>query len=456
MPLRQLQRAAPIALAFGVAALAGGPAPAPAQAASPAEAPPPARGDSLVVIRAGRLVDAEKGVVLRDQVVLVRGERVEAVRPAATLRELPAGARVIDLSRHTVLPGLVDCHTHLVDEVESGTANAAGPLEHSGAQQAFAGVRNARRTLLAGFTTVRDVGTYRAFVDAALRDAIDDGTVIGPRMAVAGAYVTVSTGGGAVTGFAPDVVIPRELRLGEANSVTEVRQRVRELLNGGADFIKVIATGAVLTRGTEPGVSEYTEEEIHAAVETAAQYGTYVAAHAHGAEGIKRAVRAGVRSIEHGSLLDDEGIALMRARGTWLVADVYNGDYIATEGKRQGWPAEFLRKNDETTETQRAAFRKAVAAGVKIAYGTDAGVYPHGLNARQLPYMVRYGMTPMQALQSATIQAARMMGWDRRIGSIAPGKYADVIAVEGDALADLSRFATIPFVMKGGVVVKGP
>ena len=456
MPLRQLQRAAPLALAFGVAALAGGPAPAAAQAASPAEAPRPARAESLVAIRAGRLVDVEKGVVLTDRVVLVRGETIEAVRPAAALGELPAGARVIDLSRHTVLPGLIDCHTHLVDEVESGTANAAGPLERSGAQQAFAGVRNARRTLLAGFTTVRDVGTYRAFVDAALRDAVDDGTVPGPRMAVAGAYVTVSTGGGAVTGFATDVAIPRDLRFGEANSVSEVRQRVRELLNGGADFIKVIATGAVLTRGTEPGVSEYTEDEIRAAVETAAQYGTYVAAHAHGAEGIKRAVRAGVRSIEHGSLLDDEGIALMRARGAWLVADVYNGDYIATEGKRQGWPAEFLRKNDETTETQRAAFRKAVAAGVKIAYGTDAGVYPHGLNARQLPYMVRYGMTPMQALQSATIEAARMLRWDRRIGSIAPGKYADLIAVEGDALADLSRFATVPFVMKGGVVVKGP
>ena len=456
MPLRQLQRAAPLALAFGVAALAGGPAPAAAQAASPAEAPRPARAESLVAIRAGRLVDVEKGVVLTDRVVLVRGETIEAVRPAAALGELPAGARVIDLSRHTVLPGLIDCHTHLVDEVESGTANAAGPLERSGAQQAFAGVRNARRTLLAGFTTVRDVGTYRAFVDAALRDAVDDGTVPGPRMAVAGAYVTVSTGGGAVTGFATDVAIPRDLRFGEANSVSEVRQRVRELLNGGADFIKVIATGAVLTRGTEPGVSEYTEDEIRAAVETAAQYGTYVAAHAHGAEGIKRAVRAGVRSIEHGSLLDDEGIALMRARGTWLVADVYNGDYIATEGKRQGWPAEFLRKNDETTETQRAAFRKAVRAGVKIAYGTDAGVYPHGLNARQLPYMVRYGMTPMQALQSATIEAARMLRWDRRIGSIAPGKYADLIAVEGDALADLSRFATVPFVMKGGVVVKGP
>ncbi len=253
------------------------------------------------------------------------------------------------------------------------------PLERSAAQEAFSGVRNARATLLAGFTTVRDIGTYRAFVDAALRDAIDDGTVVGPRMAVAGAYVTVTSGAGEVTGAAPDVVVPPEFRFGVANTADEVRERVRALLNGGADFIKILATGAVLTRGTKPGVSEYTEAELHAAVEQAAEYGTFVAAHAHGAEGIKRAVRAGVRSIEHGSLIDDEGIALMKERGTWLVADIYNGDYIATIGKEQKWPAEFLRKNEETTEAQRAGFRKAVAAGVKIAYGTDSGVYPHGL-----------------------------------------------------------------------------
>jgi len=412
----------------------------------------PMVAQEVTAIRAGWLVDVERGAILRDQLIVIRGDRIESVAPGST--RPPAGARLIDLSRYTVTPGLIDCHTHLIGEV--GLSDVLLPLERSGAQEALSGVRNARATLLAGFTTVRDVGTYRAFVDAALRDAIDDGTVPGPRMAVAGAYVTVTSGGGEVTGMAPDVTIPAEFRFGVANSAEQVRERARALLNGGADFIKVIATGAVLTRGTRPGVSEYTEGELRAAVETAAEYGTYVAAHAHGAEGIKRAVRAGVRSIEHGSLMDDEAIALMKEKGTWLVADIYNGDYIATAGREEKWPEEFLRKNDETTEAQRAGFRKAVAAGVKIAYGTDSGVYPHGLNARQLPYMVRYGMTPVQAIQSATIRAAELMGWQDRVGSIAPGKYADIVAVEGDAMADLKRFEQVGFVMKGGVVYKAP
>ena len=419
-----------------------------APALTAAQSPPP----QVVAIRAGRLVDVERGEVRRDQLIVVRGDRIEAIQPGST--RPPGGARVIDLSRYTVLPGLIDCHAHMIGDLTD--ADALLPLQRSGAQEAFSGVRNARSTLLAGFTTVRDVGTYRALVDAALRDAIDDGTVIGPRMAVAGAYVTVTSGGGELVGAAHDVTIPFDYRFGVANTADEVRTRVRAILNGGADFIKIIATGAVLTEGTKPGTSEYTEEQIRAAVEQAAEYGTFVAAHAHGAEGIKRAVRAGVRSIEHGSLMDDEAIALMKERGTWLVADIYNGDYIAKTGREQGWPQEILRKNDETTETQRAGFRKAVAAGVRIAYGTDSGVYPHRFAARQLPYMVRYGMTPLQAIRSATLSAAELMGWEDRVGSLTAGKLADIIAVPGDALADLQSFENVPFVMKGGVVHRAP
>jgi imidazolonepropionase-like amidohydrolase len=430
-------------LGFLLAASAAWPAGASAQAPATPQ---------VIAIRAGRLVDVERGEVRRDQLVLVQGERITAIQPGST--RPPAGARLIDLSRYSVLPGLIDCHAHLIGDLTD--ADALLPLQRSGAQEAFSGVRNARSTLLAGFTTVRDVGTYRALVDAALRDAIDDGTVIGPRMAVAGAYLTVTSGGGELVGTALDVPIPAEYRFGVANGVDQVRERVRAILNGGADFIKLIATGAVLTQGTSPGASEYTEEEIRAAVEQAAEYGTYVTAHAHGAEGIKRAVRAGVRSIEHGSLIDDEGIALMKEKGTWLVADIYNGDYIASVGREQGWDKEILRKNDETTEAQRDGFRKAVAAGVKIGYGTDSGVYPHRFAARQLPYMVRYGMSPMQALQSATLSAAQLMRWEDRVGSITVGKYADLVAVPGDVLANLQALENVGFVMKGGVVHRTP
>ena len=430
---------------LGVLLAVAASAPATTIAQTPAAAP-------VIAVRAGRLVDVQRGEVRRDQLILIQGERITAIQPGST--RPPAGARLIDLSRYSVLPGLIDCHSHLIGDLTD--ADALLPLQRSAAQEAFSGVRNARSTLLAGFTTVRDVGTYRALVDAALRDAINDGTVIGPRMAVAGAYVTVTSGGGELVGTALDVPIPSEYRFGVANGVDQVRERVRAILNGGADFIKIIATGAVLTQGTKPGTSEYTEEEIRAAVEQAAEYGTYVAAHAHGAEGIKRAVRAGVRSIEHGSLIDDEGIALMTEKGTWLVADIYNGDYIASVGREQGGDKEILRKNDETTEAQRAGFRKAVAAGVRIAYGTDSGVYPHRFVARQLPYMVRYGMTPMQALQSATLSAAQLMRWQDRVGSIAAGKYADIVAVQGDVLANLQALENVGFVMKGGVVYKGP
>jgi imidazolonepropionase-like amidohydrolase len=301
------------------------------------------------------------------------------------------------------------------------------------------------------------VGTFRAFVDCALRDAIDAGDTPGPRMLCAGAFVTVSGGGGDVTGLAPDVdaVVPIDLRFGVSNSVDEVRRAVRRILAGGADFIKVIATGAVLTEGTTPGAAEFSEDEIRAAVEEAALIGTHVAAHAHGAEGIKRAVRAGVRSIEHGSLMDDEAIELMRSQGTYLVADVYDGDWIAEEGARGGWSADVMRKNEETTDAQREGFTEAIKVGVKIAFGTDSGVYPHRFVARQFAYMVRLGMTPAEAIRSATLVAAELMGWQDRVGSIAPGKLADLIAVEGDPLDDVAVLEDVRFVMKGGQVFKG-
>jgi imidazolonepropionase-like amidohydrolase len=298
------------------------------------------------------------------------------------------------------------------------------------------------------------VGTFRAFADVALREAIDAGWTPGPRMQCAGAYVTVSGGGGDIPAVAPDVHVPRELRFGVANSVDEVRRRVREILHGGADLIKVIATGAVMTRGTNPGAPEFSEAEIRAVVEEAALYGAHVAAHAHGAEGIKRAVRAGVRSVEHGSLMDDEAIDLMAERGTYLVADIFDGDWIASVGAEHGWPAEILHKSEETTRAQRDGFAKAVKAGVRLAYGTDSGIYPHGLNARQMAYMVRYGMTPIQAIQSATVVAAELMGWDDRVGWVGPGMAADLIAVEGDPLDDVALLEDVAFVMKGGEVVR--
>jgi imidazolonepropionase-like amidohydrolase len=403
----------------------------------------------VTAIKAGKLIDTDAGTVLADEVILIRDGRVTAVGKGLAI---PAGARVIDLSVMTVLPGLIDCHTHLTD-----TATEVDPLDElktTAAEKAFESIPNARNTLEAGFTTVRDVGTYRAFVDLALRDAINRGDVEGPRMYAVGAYVTIAGGAGALTGFAPDITLPRDLKFGEANSPWEVRERIRELANRGVDWIKVLATGAVLTHGSKPVAQEFTPEELNAAVDEARKFGLRMAAHAHGAEGIKNAVRAGVASIEHGTFLDAEGIQLMKQHGTYLVADIYNGDYTATEGKRMGMPEEFLRKNAETTNIQRQNFCKAVEAGVKIAFGTDAAVSPHGWNARQFPYMVKYGMTPMQAIQSATSGAADLLGHTDEFGSIKPDKRADIIAVTGDPIEDISVLEHVRFVMKDGKVYK--
>ncbi len=399
-----------------------------------------------LVIRAGHVLDVESGKMLVDQDIRIEDGRIHSIK--AHGGKQAGGPKILDWSAFSVVPGLMDMHTHLADEGQ--TADPAAPLKSTPARDAFIGAKNARVTLQAGFTTVRDVGVYRGFADVALRDAINAGRIPGPRMFVAGAYITITHGGGEISGLKHGTVVPEEFRRGVADSEAEVRTKVNALLDGGADFIKVIATGAVLTAGTEPGQSEYTEAQIRAAVEEAAKRGTFVAAHAHGAEGIKRAVRAGVRSIEHGSLIDDKGIALMKEHGTWLDADIYNGDYIDSIGRKDGWSEEILRKNIETTDAQREGFRKAVKAGVKISFGTDAGVYPYGDDARQFAYMVRYGLTPLQAIRSATIDSARLLDKDKDLGSIAVGKIADLVAVACDPLKDVECLRQVRGVVKDG------
>lgn len=397
-----------------------------------------------IYVHAGKMVDVRAGKVLRNQRIEIKDDRIVAVTP---WRAPSKDAKIVDWSRLTVLPGLIDLHTHLADVSQS--SDVAEPLKTSPAATALVGVRNARLTLMAGFTTVRDLGTYRGLTDIALRDAINKGYVPGPRMFVSGAYLTIPGGGGELNGVGK---VPADMQLGVGRTPAEIAERAEFLLKQGADQLKIIATGAVLAIGTEPGTIELGEPQVAAAVSVAEKFKTYATAHAHGAEGIKAALRGGVRSIEHASLIDDEGIALAKAKGAWLVMDIYDGDYIEEIGTKEGWPAEYLRKNRETTDLQREGFRKAVTAGVKLGYGTDAGVYPHGLNGRQFRYMVTFGMTPMQAIQSATVNAAALMGKEGDIGSIAPARFADLIAVDGDVLADISTLENVRAVMKGGII----
>ena len=406
-------------------------------------------GASLFV-HAGRLIDPEQGKVLTDQRLTIIDGRISAVAPWSA----PAGeGTVIDWSHFTVLPGLIDMHTH-ISQGYADNNDPTDPLKHSVAATAYKAAESARIMLEAGFTSVRDVGVYRGLTDVALRDAIELGEVEGPRMLVAGAYITVPGGGGAVTGFSPDVIIPADFQLGEVRDPAEARDRARYLLQHGADFIKLIATGAVLALGSEPGQLELSEAEMKAACDEAALHGSYCIAHAHGTAGIKAAILAGVRSVEHASLIDDEGIAMAKARGIWLDMDIYDGDWIDEQGTKEGWPAEYLRKNRDTTDLQREGFRKAVRAGVKLSFGTDAGVYPYGLGARQFAYMVRYGMTPMQAIQSATTVAADLLRRKAEVGAISPGHFGDLIAVTGDPLQDIDVLTRVAGVIKGGRVIK--
>jgi imidazolonepropionase-like amidohydrolase len=400
----------------------------------------------VTVIKAGHLVDVDAGVLLADQTIIIRDGKIESVGKSLAV---PAGANVIDLSSMTVLPGLIDCHTHLADGVHD--TEPIHQVQKSASQVVLESVPNARVTLESGFTTVRDVGVYRALNDVALRDAINNGYIVGPRMFVAGAYITITGGAGAMTGLAPDIQLPLDFRLGEANSPWEVRQKVRLLYHSGADHIKLLTTGAVLTHGSSTNTLEFTPEEIAAAVDEAKNFGLRVEAHAHAPEGIKNAIRAGVASVEHATLIDDEGIALAKEHGTYLDMDIYDDECIQNDKTE---PKDFLEHDAALGEAQRQNFRKAVKAGVKMSFGTDAGVCPYDAAPKQFAFMVKYGMTPMQAIQSATRNAADLLGKSEVLGSLKAGKYADVVAVSGNPLEDIRVLEHVKFVMKDGKVYK--
>ena len=400
----------------------------------------------LVVVRAGHLLDVKTGNTLNGQAIVIEGDKIISVGPASDMKAVP-GTEIIDLPSATVLPGLIDAHTHLTFEPEQLGYESLGI---SVPREALTGAKNARITLNAGFTTVRNVGAS-GYSDVALRDAINSGDVPGPRMIVSGPAL------GITGGHCDDNLLPFEYHHeaeGVADGVEAVQHKVREVIKYGADVIKICATGGVMSKGDDPNASQYTLEEMKAIVAEAHRLGRKVAAHAHGAEGVRWASIAGVDSIEHGHLMDDESIATLKKNGTYIVPTLYLMDWNRDNLGKRNAPDYVVRKMKDVSAVGQNNLKKAFAAGLKVGFGTDAAVYPHGLNAHEFGVYVRLGMTPLQAIQTSTVNDADLLGWSNKVGTLEPGKWADVIAVDGDPLKDVTTLEHVKFVMKGGTVVK--
>jgi imidazolonepropionase-like amidohydrolase len=416
---------------------------------SPAPTPTP----KTIYIRAGHLFDGTGDKARDNMVIVVVGDRIQSVAAAGSVT-IPAGATVVDLSHATVLPGLIDCHTHL--GARADRYDEINNFKNTPFQSAFAAVVNARKTLEAGFTSVRDVGSP-PFLAVDLRNSINEGLVAGPRIVASGPGISITGGHGDLNNFSPQTrvsMFPEERDFQIADGVDQIRHVVRAQVKYGVDVIKILATGGVLSKGDSPGAPQFTPEELKAAAEEAHMAGRKIAAHAHGTQGIKNAILAGIDSIEHASLIDDEGIRLAKEHGVYLVMDIYNDDYILGKAIEFGLPKENVEKEKMVGRLQRENFERAVKGGDKMAFGTDAGVYPHGDNAKQFFYMVKFGLTPAQAIRAATSSAADLIGRAKDVGTLEAGKFADVIAVTGDPLQDVRALENVSFVMKGGVVAK--
>ena len=404
-----------------------------------------AQAADVTYIKAGSLFDSRSGKVLANRIITIEGERIKAVGGPDTA--IPEGATVIDLSSSFVMPGFMDMHTHVVGHLDNYFFAGYFQSPH---RATIGGVVNAEKTLLAGFTTIRNVGAAD-YADVALRDAINAGEIPGPRMAVSGPGLGITGGHCDNNSLNPSF---EERSDGVADGPWAVREQVRKNVKYGVDLTKFCATGGVFSKGTKVGMTQYTLEEMQAIVDESHMHERKVAAHAHGTDGIKRAILAGVDSIEHASFLDEEAVRMGIERGTVFVLDIYNTEYTLERGAANGVPEENINKEREVGTRQRESFSLAVRMGARVAYGTDSGVYPHGDNGKQFARAVRFGMTPVQAIQSATVVTADLLGWEDRVGAIQPGLYADIVAVKGNPLADISELEDVDFVMKGGTVYK--